>query len=82
MAKWEPSADASDLTPRPAFAVGHHPHDHHKHDHHKHHHHLPPHVVTYDGLVHISQQVDEVQKELAEIKPLLEQLVAAINRGQ
>ena len=82
MAKWEPSADVPDLTPRPAFGVGPHPHGPDPHGPHSHGHPPPPHVMTYDGLAHISQQVDEVQKELAEIRSLLEQVLAAISRGQ
>lgn len=65
MVKWTPAPDPPDPTPRPAFGVGHH------------HHPPPPHVTTYDGLAHISAQVEEVQMELAEIKAILARISAS-----
>lgn len=64
MAKWTPAPDPPDLTPRPAFGIGHH-------------HPPPPHVITYHGLVHISAQIEEVQMELAEIKAILARICAS-----
>ncbi len=68
MVKWTPSSDPTDLTPRPAFGVGHH------------HHPPPPHVTTYEGLAHISAQVEEVKMELAEIKAILAK-IGALSEG-
>lgn len=61
MAKWRPSPNPEDLTPRPAFGVGYSP---------------PPHVSTYEGLSHVSGQVEDVLKELEEIKTLLKKIAA------
>ena len=60
MAKWTPSANPEDLTPRPAFGVGFSP---------------PPHVSTYEGISHVSGQLEEALKELEDVKALLEKLV-------
>ncbi len=74
MAKWVPSVEADDSTPHPGFAVGHAPdHRHHRHP-------PPPHFLTYDGLAHISQQVDDLERELAEIKGLLNRIIGELNR--
>lgn len=56
MVKWRPSANPEDLTPQPGFGVGHPP---------------PPHISTYEGLSHVSGQIEDVARELAEIKMLL-----------
>ncbi len=70
MAKWLPSVEADDSTPHPGFAVGHQPP----------HRHRPPHFATYDGLAHISQQVHDLERELAEIKGLLNRIIDELNR--
>ena len=72
MAKWLPSVEDDDA-PHPGFAVGHAP-DHRPHRH------RPPHFLTYDGLAHISQQVDDLERELAEIKGLLNRIIDEGNR--
>ncbi len=64
MVKWTPAPNPTD-PPRPAFGVGHH------------HHPPPPHVTTYEGLAHISAQVEELQTELAEIKAILAKIGAS-----
>ena len=63
MAKWTPAASNPADPPRPAFGVGHH-------------HPPPPHYATYEGLAHISAQVEELQTELAEIKAMLARISA------
>ena len=70
MPKWRPSKNPPDLTPKPAFGVS--PHGYH--------HPPPPHVITYDGLAHISDQVDELRSNLAEIKALLTEIVNSAAR--
>ena len=63
MVKWTPAPNPTD-PPRPAFGVGHH-------------HPPPPHFTIFEGLAHISAQVEEVQTELAEIKAILARIGAS-----
>ncbi len=74
MAKWVPSEEADHLPPHPGFAVGHEP------NHRRKRHPPPPHVTTYEGLAHISQQVHDLERELAEIKGLLNRIIDERNR--